>query len=155
MEDKIVWKGYEFDFKEKTVDWFWAVVIIVIAIAAISLIYSNYLFALFIVLAGITMLKMAHKEPRYLRYEINTKGIIIDEVLFPYTSLKSFWVEDSKFAPPKLLLKSTKFMLPIIIIGIETDIVNSDAIRNYLLDFLPEERIYEPFSQKLMEVLGF
>ena len=38
MAERIRWSGYEFEYKEKTADWFWAVGIIVVSLAAISII---------------------------------------------------------------------------------------------------------------------
>ena len=148
-------ESYEFDYKEKTADWFWAVGIITVSIAAVAIIYDNPLFAVFMALAGLTVGMTARKLPRVITFEINTKGIIVDGVLYPYGNLKSFWVEESKWAPPKLLVKSEKFITPILVIPIETDVANASAVRGFLLSFLPEEKLLEPFSHKFMNYLGF
>ena len=155
QEEKIVWKGYEFEYKEKTTDWFWAVSIIIVSIASISIIYDNYLFALFIVLAGITSLMVSKKEPSYRIYELHHKGITISNKLYPYKDLKSFYIEDGKFTAPKLLIKSTGVLSQIIVIPIETDMVNGETIKQLLLDYLPEEELHEPIPQKIMEFFGF
>ncbi len=155
QEDTIVWKGYEFEYKEKTTDWFWAVSIIIVSIASISIIYDNYLFALFIVLAGITSLTISKKEPSYRIYQLDKKGVTISKRLFPYKDLKSFYIEDGRFTPPKLLLKSTGVLSQIIVMPIETDMVNGESIKQFLLDYLPEEELHEPIPHKIMEFFGF
>ena len=153
--EKLEWESYEFDYKEKTSDWFWAVGIITLSIVAIAIIYDNPLFAVFMALAGFTIGSTARKLPRVVTFEINTKGIVVDNVLYPYGNLKTFWVDESKYAPPKLLIKSEKFITPVIVIPIETDVANASDIRGFLLSFLPEEKMHEPFSHKFMNYLGF
>jgi len=44
-------------------------------------------------------------------------------------------------------------MLPLIIIPIEGQ--HHLDIREFLLKYLPEKELHEPFSQKIMEKLGF
>lgn len=155
QEEKIVWKGYEFEYKEKTADWFWAVSIIIISIASIAIIYNNYLFALFIVLAGIISLMTSKKEPSYRIYRLDNKGLSIGNRLYPYKELKSFYIVDGAFTAPKLLLRSTGTLSQILVIPIETDMVNSETIKQFLVDYLPEEDLHEPIPHKIMEFFGF
>lgn len=152
---RLRWSAYEFEYREKTNDWFWAVGIIIVCIASISIIYSNILFAVFIVLAGGFLILTSHKEPRILDFRINEKGFYINDTLYEYSKIVYFWVEHNKHSAPKLLIRLNRSINPILIIPIETDVENSESIRDYLLDYIPEEKIHEPASQKIMEYLGF
>ena len=155
MENRIRWTGYEFEYKEKTADWFWAVGIIIVCICIVSFLYDNAIFGLFILLAGITVLMNAKNPPRPIDYELTEKGLMINDKLYPHLDFKTFWVLESKFEAPKLLLRTNKITNPILIITIETDYVNPDVVRNFLLDYIPEEKIEESLAIKFMEFLGF
>ncbi|MDQ5950244.1 MAG: hypothetical protein QG585_186 [Patescibacteria group bacterium] len=154
-KEKIIWPSYEYDFREKSRDWFWAVGITALSIAAISLLFANIFFAIFIILAGTTIMITANRPPKIIDFEISDKGIRIDEVVYPYTELHSFWVEDNKFSVPKLLVRSERLIAHILVIPIETDVVNAKDVREYIGQFLPEETLYEPLSKRVMESLGF
>lgn len=156
MTDKrIMWSGFEFEYKEKTSDWYWAVGIIVISVAAASVIYGNLLFALFLVLAGFFLLMTANRKPRMIDYELTDKGLVIDGKLRSHLDFRAFWVSEDKYSPPKLLLQSNQFTNALMVIPIETDFVDAATIRDFLLDYIPEERIHEPFAIRFMEFLGF
>lgn len=155
MAERIRWSGFEFEYKEKTADWFWAVGIIVVSLAAISIIYDNALFGVFILIAGTMLILTARKEPRLLDYELTEKGLLINDTMHPHSEFHSFWVAESKFAPPKLLLRTNKWANPMLIITIETDYVDADRVRDFLLDYIPEEKMEESLSMKFMEFLGF
>ena len=154
-KDKIIWRSYEYDYKEKTADWFWAIGIITICLAIISIIYDDALFAVFMAIAGFAVMVTARKKPREVYFEINTKGIIVDGTLYPYGKLKAFWIEESKFSASKLLIKSEKFITPIMVVPIETDVSDASSVRAFLLSFLPEEKMLQPFSHAFMNYLGF
>ncbi|HEY4512730.1 MAG TPA: hypothetical protein VJH63_03700 [Candidatus Paceibacterota bacterium] len=155
MQNRIRWSGYEFEYKEKTADWFWAVGIIIVSVAVVCFIYDNVLFGIFIILAGAILLFTANKEPRLMDYELNEKGLLMNNTMYPHTGFRSFWVAEYKYAPPRLILKTEKLVNPVIVITIETDYVNADTVRNFLLDYIPEEKTDEPMSLRFMEYLGF
>lgn len=155
MSERIRWSGFEFEHREKTADWFWAVGIIAVSLAAIAIIYDNALFGVFILIAGTMLLMTARKEPRLLDYELTEKGLMIGDTLLDHLQFKAFWVQQSKYAPPKLLLRTNKWTVPVLIIPIETDYIDADRVRDFLLDYIPEEKIDESLSMKFMEMLGF
>lgn len=150
-----MWSSFEFDYRKKTPDWYWAVSIITICISAVSFIYGNSLFGIFIILAGATLLFNAKKIPDITDYELTEKGIVINRKTHPHIEFDTFWVAESKYASPKLLLKTSKISAPIIVIPIETDYVDAHIVRDFLLDYIPEDKINEPLSLRVMEILGF
>ncbi len=155
MSERIRWSGYEFEYREKTPDWFWAVGIIAVSIAIVSIIYDNALFGVFILIAGVMLLMTGKKEPRLIDYELTEKGLLIDNALHDYLEFKAFYVSESKYAPPKLLLRTNKWTVPVLVIPIETDYIDAPKVRDFLLDYIPEEKIDESLSMKFMELLGF
>jgi hypothetical protein len=153
MNDKIIWHTLEYKKKEKTVDWYWAVIIIAVSIVIISIMVNNILFAILVVLAVTTLLIFSNREPLIIEVEINDRGIRVMKELHPFITLEAFWIDISNEKDPKIILKSKKVVMPLIIIPI--DEYNHEDIRLVLLDRLEEKEMHEPLSQKIMEKLGF
>ncbi len=151
--EKISWKALEYKKKEKTVDWYWAVIIIVISMVIISLILHDALFAFLLIIAITSLLFFSNKDPKMIEISIDKRGIIIDKDMYPFVNLEAFWIDISDEKNHKILINSKKAFLPIISIPLEE--YHHMDIRDLLLEFLPEKEMHEPLSQKIMEKLGF
>ena len=79
---KLEWSALEYEEKEQTIDWFWALGIIIIASAVTSIIFENYFFAILIVLGGILLAVFTIKKPEIVSYELNDNGLKIKNRLF-------------------------------------------------------------------------
>lgn len=150
-----IWETHEFLYQEKTSDWYWAVGIIAISAAVITIIFGNILFALFILIAAFSLALFAAKRPEVIRFEINNTGVLINKTLYPYTTLHSFWVEDNNHyeIQSKVIFKSKRLAMPLLVLPLEE--IHPEEIRDFLFDHLPEEEHTEAFSQKVLEYLGF
>src|SRR3990172_1439757 len=92
--DKITWETLEHEHKDRTPDWYWAVGIIALATAVISIIYKNYLFAVFIILAAAVLTMFSFKKPDMMMIEIGEKGFKIKNEFYAYKMIKSFYIEN-------------------------------------------------------------
>ncbi len=156
MASKVIeWQALEHHHhQEKTPDWFWIVGTIAIAGAILAAYFGNVLFAIIIAIAAMTSFLQAHIEPKILTFRITRKGVQTGSSLFPYSTLESFWVIDEEIND-RIILKSQKFLMPYIIIPFDSTKIDPDDIRNYLLEYINEEEMDEPFLHKLMERFGF
>ena len=154
MDYIIQWQSHEYEYVEKDADWYWAVGIITVAGAVVSFIVGNILFGIVIILGGFSLALHAAKKPDIQNFEINQRGIMIDNTLYPYVALESFWVDDLTSPHPKIILRSVKALMPYIIIPYPPE-EDPEEIRTYLGYYLPQEEMYEPISHKLAEYLGF
>lgn len=150
--EKVSWVTEEYEHKDKTPDWYWALGIIAIAGAIICIIYKNYLFAIFIVLAAGVLAMYNSKKPDPLNIEISEKGVRINKEIYPYVMIKSFWIENLS-NESHLLLHSKRILMPIIVLNIENGL--EDRVRSILLKHSKEEEVKEPATQRVMEHLGF
>ncbi len=153
MKEYLEWQGFEYYHTEKGTDWDWALGIIAVSVAVTAILLQDSLFAVVVGLATFILRAAARRKPRFLSYEINTKGIVGGHILYPFETLESFWIiEESRY--PKIVLKSKKVILPFIHLPLGTG--NPDEIREYLMgnDVAEVEHI-EPLSHKIMEYLGF
>lgn len=150
-EHKITWRAPEYVFQEKGSDWYWILGIIVATLAILALLMNNVLFMVFTLLAGITLALYGSRKPEIYDFEVNTKGVRVNNKLFPYFTLDYFWIDESG-PQTVLILESKHAMMQHIIIPIEG--VRSDELRMFLEAFLPEEYIERSWPHQLMERLG-
>jgi hypothetical protein len=146
------WNAPEHSHVEKTTDWYWAVGIIAITAAGLTVILGNVIFGIFIIVAAGALVVRASKPPKVVHFEINDRGIIVDNILYPFLTLESFWI-DAHDRPAKILLKSGKFFMPYISVPIEE--VDPEDVRTILLQYIAETEHVEPVTQKILERLGF
>ncbi|MSU55451.1 MAG: hypothetical protein EXS46_02840 [Candidatus Taylorbacteria bacterium] len=151
-KEPLVWLAYEYVYREKSSDWYWAVTIIVISIAVTSVLFDNILFAIVIILGFFGLMMYAKRKPHIHQIKIDHRGIEEGRLHYLYSSLDSFWVED-RFGDFKIILKSKRKTLPYIVIPIID--VDPDVVRNYIGRYIKEEEHHEPIAKQIMEYLGF
>lgn len=159
--DKLKWSALAYKDKPKSNDWFWALGIIVFTASMAALIYGNYFFGALIILSGVLLGFLATKKPEVVDYELNDKGFLVGNNLFPYENIKSFWVQRENFPEnpieklkPVLFIKSERLFMPIITTPIENAMASD--IHSFLLEKkIVEEEMKEQVSEKIMEALGF
>ncbi len=151
-EALITWNAPAHFYVEKRPDWYWSVGIITLALAAIAFIFGEVITGIFVIVAALALVLHASKPPAIVRYEINDRGIGQDESLYPFLSLDSFWIPHDEF-PHKLILKSRKLFMPLIVIYI--DEADPESVREVLLRYIAETEHHEPFLKRMLEWAGF
>mgnify|MGYP001586801234 FL=1 len=156
--DKLEWSALEYEEKERSADWFWALGVIVVTSSVASAIYGNYFFAALLFLSGLLLGFFAVKKPEIVFYQLNNRGLKVRTHLYPYENIKSFWVQidltgETKLKPI-LFIKSERAFMPILAIPIE-DTVASDIRSVMLSKNVAEEEMREHASLKIMELLDF
>jgi hypothetical protein len=147
------WQAPEFEKKDKSNSWFIIPAIITIILGIIALATENILFLLLILLAFFTFYIYAKKEPRTINFRINERGIEIDDKLYQFETLKSFWVFYNPPIEKEISFRSRKTTFPYIRIPLADQ--NPNEIRKYLLKFLPEKRHKESLIDVWMRRVGF
>jgi hypothetical protein len=164
VSDKLSWSALEYEEKERSQDWFWALGIIIVTSSIASIIYGNYFFAALLVLSGVLLGFFAIKKPEIISYELNKKGLKIKNRLYLYENIKSFWVQSGAFPntslpeqvviKPILFIKTERIFMPILDIPIEEEM--AEDIHSIMLgQNIVEEEMKEHPSEKIMEALGF
>lgn len=154
QKPNIRWNAFEYEHTEKGSDWFWALGIITISAAGAAFALGNILFGILILVGAFSLALFANRHPDLIQFEINERGVVIGDTLYPYTTLDSFWIEDTvQTAIPKIIIKSKKVLMPYIIIPFEHN--DSTSIHDYLSEYIKEEEHNEPLSHKILEYFGF
>ena len=150
---KLEWGAYEHEHKRRSQDWFWAMGIVTLSIAVVSVILGNVIFGVFIVIGAFALSLFLNHEPEIVNVSVSEKGITRRNVLYPYETLESFWV-DVEHPHKKILLRSKKFFMPLIVVPLADD-VDAERLSRLLLRHIKTEYHALPFVERLLEYLGF
>ena len=129
-EALISWNAPAHIHTEKKPDWYWTVGIITLALAVVAVLFDQIITGIFIVVAATTLVLLSSKPPRILACEINDRGIMVDDTLYPFLSLESFWIPHDEFPDP-------------------------EQVREILLSYIAETEHHESFLKKILEAFGF
>jgi hypothetical protein len=151
IDSPISWEAPRHIHTSKNQDWYWSVGIITLALATVAFLFGNPITGIFILLASTVLVMHASRPPSLVRYEINDRGIMMDETLYPFLTLESFWIPHDDI--PKILIKSRKTFMPLIVIYIHD--IDPEKVREVLLTYIAETEHHEPILIQIMEKLGF
>lgn len=147
------WSAYEHEHIERGGDWFWALGIVAVCIAIVAILFDDTLFAILILIAAAIIGMLANVPPEIVEFEVSDRGIRVGHDLHRYDDIISFWVEDEHDASPLLLVDTTKFMAPNLIIPIDN--VDPTELRTFLKVHSIEVPMKEPLAHKILEFFGF
>jgi hypothetical protein len=149
------WQGREYEHNPKSSDWYWALGIVAVAGAIASILFSNYLFAILIIVGSLSIALHATKIPPTHRFRLIENGLLIGDDLHPFERMLSFTVlEDieGRF-PPILSIKTESWHSPHLVIPLEG--VDVDLVYEYFLHNVDEGEHKHTFSDLVAAWLGF
>lgn len=148
----ISWQALEYFHFDKSSDWYWVLGIVALTGIVLCILFGNILLAVLILVGAVVGGMFAGKEPRMVTVEISRKGIAVENKMYEFESLESFWIEMEDIHP-KIILKSKKTLMTQILIPLGE--MPEDEVRAILLEYIPEVKHREPFLHKVLEYLGF
>lgn len=155
-QDEIFWETHEHQHIPKLPDWHWTVGLVAFAVFAISLYYGNYLFGIFALIAGFTMIMYKVRGPEKVSIGLTPQGIVIKDTLYPYDHIESFCIYEYHPDSGKwdeLSIKSKRLVMPKITVPIgETD---AQIIRKYLSQRVKEIQHEKDVAEIISELIGF
>ncbi len=149
----VTWEAPEHHHIERGGDWFFALAVITGAIVIAALFFGNFLMALLAILCGLTTAVSAGRAPRIIEFSISPRGIRVGDLLYPFTTLESYHIDEDDMRGPQLLVMSQKHFMPLLVLPIPEEYI--DDIEDILSPRLPEEFLEEPLFGKLLELVGF
>ena len=149
----ITWEAPEHHHVEKSPEWFAVVGILTLAATAGAFMVGNLLFAVLLLLMGLVASLATLRTPEIIPYAVTARGVRVDDRLYPYTTLESYYIEEDDPKGPQLLIKGERLIMPLIVIPLPEEEV--DEVEDLISQKLPEEHLEESFFAKLMEFLGF
>lgn len=146
------WHSPEHHFDKKANDWYWMLGGICLGASVLAFYFGDFLFGVFIIIAGFTVGMLSYKETKVVPIKIATKGIVFDRYLYPWMSYRSFWIEDEHVHGARILMRPVSNFLPLAIIPINEEVDLND-VRDILLEFLEEEFLAESIVHKWFDKL--
>lgn len=150
---QISWDTPEYILYKKTADWYWSLGIISTALVGIAIWQQNFLFALIALIGGFAVALYAVRIPRIIHITISIKGVEIDDRVYPYETLSSFWIFYRPGGTKELSLLSEKIFMPRIAIPLGN--ADPNEIRDLLIEFMPEKVQEESLTDVIARRLGF
>ena len=151
--NKIEWTTLEHEHKEHSVDWFWALGIIILVSMGITIWLKNYLFTIFILISGCSLILISIRRPQEINFIIGTKGLSMGTNFYSWKEIKGFNIIRGELID-KLLIETIKNFLPVYTITLPKEL--TQEVKESLLKIIPSnDAIKESPSMQLMEKLGF
>lgn len=154
-QDKtIAWKALEYEYVEKSADWYWIVGTIGALVTAISYFIGNWSFAILVVISTIMFMFLATRRPGWITVKLNHKTISINNRNKYLKHYDEFNIDEER---NKLLLHHTQSYKPALIIPLPPD-APTDKIITLLedeLDMEQNEELLEPYLEVILHRLGF
>ncbi len=149
------WEGREYDHNPKSADWYWVIGIIAVASIIAAVLFGNYLLALLIFIAAVSLALHAVRQPPLHRFRLVEQGLIIGDELHPFERMISFSVlEDVEGTlPPMISIKTESWFSPHLVIPLAG--VDADAVYAYFLQHVDEGDHQHTFTDLVAAWLGF
>jgi len=146
------WQAAEYEFQEKSADWYWALGIIATAAVIAAVLFGNVLLALVIVAAAIAIALQAAKRSKVHRFAITEQGLEIGMRLYPYDTMLHFSVLEypDHDVPPALSIKTRSLLSPHLLVPIVD--VDPDEVYEYLSFHLAEGNHEASVIDRLVEM---
>ncbi|HOY11136.1 MAG TPA: hypothetical protein PLK71_01210 [Candidatus Paceibacterota bacterium] len=149
----IEWEADEYEERERSADWFWALGAISFFSIVLSFIFGNLLLALIIAIATFAIYAYENRPPQKMNIRLTPKGIQIGQDLYPYERADYFWIDEEREGLPMLIINYRRAFFPHLHISIED--VEPTLIRLYLRKFIEEEEHQKTFAEEISDLLGF
>lgn len=151
-ETLLTWQSPEHHFDKKTNDWYWTLGIICAAVSTLAFYFGNVLFGVFVVIAGLTVGMLSWRETKEVTIKLTSRGVVFGRHLYPWTSYRSFWIEDEHTHGPRLLMHPISSFLPLVTAPISEE-VDLDDVHEILSQFLKEEPLQESIIHRWFDKL--
>ncbi|TSC68705.1 MAG: Uncharacterized protein G01um101456_533 [Parcubacteria group bacterium Gr01-1014_56] len=151
-KQEMVWSVTTHEHRARSVDWYWALGVVALLGAIASVFFGNGLLAIIIVLGAASIGYLAARGPREHTVKIDDRGVSVDGTRYPYSAIRSFWVEHEA-TEPHLFLSMRGVLTPHISLLLD-DARQGEAVRAHLLKHIEEEEQGPHIGEHLAEIFG-
>ena len=151
-DSSIDWTASEFVDNSKNFNWYLSFFVAILLISFLVYLFTHSLFSsIAIFILGVALSYMATRKPKEVSYGLDDKGIIINDVEYPFSEFKSYTLV-SEGGLNHIALTSVKRFSPNKTIYFEPQ--DRDRITSLLGNFLPLESISNDPIDKFMKKIG-
>lgn len=156
MEKEIIWSSPEYHYYEKSVIWYWLVIVGAVILVMAALWQKNLLFGIFIIIAAAMLIFWGRRQPRTLNFTLNAKGLMIDDKkIYYFENLAGFAIIPNYAEPAlsELLLQTKNHLRGWLRFIIAAQRV--EPIKILLQEHLPEVEYQESMAEHISRILRF
>ncbi len=148
------WQAPEFEYRPKSVSWYWISIIVSASIIAFSIWERNFLFGIFIVIAEILLIAWGNETPTILDFSLTEHDLLIGAEKHHQIKLfENFSVNDLNDDWIELFFTfKTKIRAPLKILAPKE---KTDDIRQCLKPVLREVEFEPSLLDSLEKIIGF
>ena len=150
METLLEWEAFEYTEHKKGTDWYWYLALIAVLLLIFAAYERSFLFGILVVIGWFILILYSARAPRKLKILISQKGVQIEQSIYPWMNVKSFWIFSVK---KEISLELKKTFMPYVKIPLGSE--DPKTIREILLKFVPEQEQEESFTDNLSDLLKF
>ena len=150
---KYTWSVAPYEHYQRSVDWYWAMGIVVIAIIIIALVGRNFLFAFLMLLGGVLLVLSLKKKPQDMHIEISEQGMMINGHMYMFDQIQSFWMYNDLSEKPHLLIHTHRSLFPKITVPLPLD-MDHVTLHTFLIEKIQEKEQYASGIDRIAERLG-
>ena len=147
------WEAPEYFHHNRGTDWYWWVGLTAIILLGLAIWQKSFLFGVLVLIGWFTVVLYAVRPPRTLKFALTERGVLIENKLYLWHDLKSFWVFYNPPLHKDLSLESKKALMPYIKIPLGP--ANPAEIRALAKKFLPEVEQEESLIDNLSHLAKF
>src|SRR3989338_698485 len=108
----LIWDAPEYEYYEKTTDWYWWVGLIAVILLGIGVWQKSFLFAVLVLLSWFTIALYAVRKPQLITCAIAERGLVVGTKLYLWQDIKSFWIFYNPPSHRDLSIASKKQLSP-------------------------------------------
>lgn len=150
------WEAPEYTEHKKSADWYWYLALFAVLLLIFAAYERSLLFGALVVIGWFTIMLYSARAPKNLKISISEQGIFVEQTLYPWTNIKSFWIFPAKSGSTsggELSLELKKTLMPYVKIPLgETD---PKVTREITTKFVPEKEQRESFIDNLSDLVKF
>ena len=148
------WETPEYFYHEKSADWHWWVGLFAALLFGLAIWQRSFLFGVLVAIAWFTITLYAIRPPRTINIALTERGVLVENKLYLWPELRSFWVFYNPPLQQEISLESQKTIMPYIKIplGENIDIAKT---RELIKKFLPEVEQQESLIDNLSRLAKF
>ena len=149
--ETLEWEAPEYNHKKRTPDFLWTIGLIALAIAIASIWFGNLVFAIFVLVAGASLIMFTIREPGQMNFAIKTEGLMVGKDKYEWKNIKGFnIIKGDPYG--KLLIETSKYFLPVYAIPLPMSVV--EGVKVELSKVIPKAEIKESASMAFAEKIG-
>ena len=147
------WKALDFIKTKKTKNWYAGLIVISGGLMSFAIYSANWMFALVIAVGASTIVILNNTRPKQIKFALHNDGVFIQDRLYKYSDLKSFWILNLPGNQKELIVTSKKIAVPQLKMPLGN--IDPEEIKKEISKYIPaEEDPQESTSDILARLIG-